>query len=175
METFSIHIVKYGNILYFHAMVIVETLTGHKHQVEIALVDQIDYKKITKARYFFNWKTEKQFEVYKLYIIGSSDILGLISSERIPNEWRIHIRLLTVSVENQGKKKIYDKIAGNLIAHAAKIAVASYAELACVSLRPKTEIAKHYMDTYNMIATGLTLSIEVPEIVNLINRFDHDE
>jgi hypothetical protein len=155
-------------------MVIVETSTGNSHQVEIKLVDDADYQVITKARYFFNWKTEKHFEVYKLCIFGSSEILGLISLERIPSEWRMHIRLLTVSIENQGRNKIFNKIAGNLIAHAAKIAVASYAELACVSLRPKTEIAKHYIDTYNMTVTGLTLSIEVPEIIHLINRFDHE-
>uniref|UniRef100_UPI00404AC0D1 N-acetyltransferase n=1 Tax=Flavobacterium sp. TaxID=239 RepID=UPI00404AC0D1 len=155
-------------------MVIVETLTGKKHQVKIYLVDSIDYKSLHKERYFFDWNEEKHFEVYKLCIVGSSEILGLISLERIPNEWRVHIRLLTVSIENQGNNKTYDKIAGNLIAHAAKIAVAAYAELACVSLRPKTEIAKHYIDKYNMIATGLTLSIEVPEMLNLINLYDHE-
>ena len=155
-------------------MVIVKTSTGNSHQVDIKLVDAADYQKLTKARYFFNWKTEKQFEVYKLCIIGSNDILGLISLERIPDEWRIHIRLLTVSVENQGKHKNFDNIAGNLIAHAAKIAVASYAELACVSLRPKTEIAKHYIQTYHMTVTGFTLSIEVPEIIHLIHQFDHE-
>jgi hypothetical protein len=155
-------------------MIIVETSTGNKHLVKISLVDSVDYKALNKERYFFDWKEEQNFEVYKLCVVGSSEILGLISLERIPNEWRVHIRLLTVSFENQGKKKIYDNIAGNLIAHAAKIAVADYAELACVSLRPKTEIAKHYIDKYNMISTGLTLSIEVPEILNLINLYDHD-
>lgn len=155
-------------------MVIIQTSTGKSHHVEIALVDTKDYQTLTKKRYFFDWKEEKLFEVYKLYIVGSNEILGLISLQRMPSEWRIHIRLLTVSIENQGKKKLYKNIAGNLIAHAAKIAILDYAELACVSLRPKTEIAKHYIDTYNMKITGLTLSIEVPEILNLINRFDYD-
>jgi len=155
-------------------MIIVETSTGIEHRVKISLVDSVDYKALSKERYFFDWKEEQNFEVYKLCIVGSSEILGLISLERIPSEWRVHIRLLTVSFEMQGKKKIYDNIAGNLIAHSAKIAVADYAELACVSLRPKTEIAKHYIDKYNMISKGLTLSIEVPEILNLINQFDHD-
>ncbi|WP_430412982.1 N-acetyltransferase [Kordia sp.] len=155
-------------------MIIIEKATGNSHQVEIVSVETGDYKFLTKKRYFFNWKEEKNFEVYKLRIINSTDILGLISLDRIPNEWRIHIRLLTVSIENQGKNKVYNTIAGNLIAHAAKIAVLEYAELACVSLRPKTEIAKHYIEAYHMTVTGLTLSIEVPEILNLINRFDHD-
>jgi len=43
--------------------------------------------------------------------------------------------LITVSKENKGKKK-FDKIAGNLIIHAAKITVQEYAHMACVSLRP---------------------------------------
>ncbi|WP_298514815.1 N-acetyltransferase [uncultured Kordia sp.] len=155
-------------------MVIVKTSTGEKHHIVITPVNTNDYKTITKKRYFFDWKKENIFEVYKLHLINSNDILGLISLQRIPTEWRVHVRLLTVSVENQGKHKEFANIAGNLLAHAAKIAISEYAELACVSLRPKTEIAKHYMEKYHMIATGLTLSIEVPEILNLINRFDHD-
>jgi hypothetical protein len=155
-------------------MIIVETATGNSHQVKIVSVDSIDYQTLTKKRYFFNWKEEKNFEVYKLCTLTSNDILGLISLERIPNEWRVHTRLLTVSVENQGKHKTFENIAGNLITHAAKIAILEYAELACVSLRPKTEIVKHYIDKYNMTATGFTLSIEMPEILQLINRFDHD-
>ncbi len=106
--------------------------------------------------------------------MGSSESLGLISLERIPSEWRVHIRLLTVSKENQGKGKKYDKIAGNLIAHAAKLAVADYAELACASLRQKSQIAQYYIDNYKMNSTGSTLNIETPEILNLMNIYDHD-
>lgn len=80
-----------------------------------------------------------------------------------------------MSSENKGKGKIFDRIAGNLIAHVAKIAVAEYGELACVSLRPKSLIAQHYIDKYNMNVTGMTFSLEVPEIINLINQYDHDE
>ncbi|MEM6687365.1 MAG: N-acetyltransferase, partial [Bacteroidota bacterium] len=102
------------------------------------------------------------------------EILGLISLQRIPQEWRVHIRLLTVSFENKGKNKKYRNIAGNLITFAAQIAIFDYGELACVSLRPKTEIAQHYINTYNFMASGVTLSIEIPEILNLIETFDHD-
>lgn len=155
-------------------MHIVEISTGSKHQVEIAPVEDVDFKALKKVRYFFDWGVERKFEIYKLRIVGSSDILGLISLERIPEEWRVHIRLLTVSGENRGKGKNYDRIAGNLIAYAAKLAVSDYGELACVSLRPKSQIAQHYIAKYNMMLTGITLSIEVPEILNLINRYDHD-
>lgn len=155
-------------------MNIVDISSGKKLRIEITLVKDTDFKNISKKRYFFDWRIEQKYEIYKLCILGSSEILGLISFERIPSEWRVHIRLLTVSFENQGKDKKYDKIAGNLIAFVAKIAVMEYAELGCVSLRPKSQIAQYYIMKYKMISTGLTLSIEVPEILNLINLYDHD-
>lgn len=155
-------------------MNIVEVLTGTLCPIEVLRVTNTDYTSISKARYFFDWKEEKKEEVYKLVLKGEKDILGLVSIERIPAEWRIHIRLLTVSAENKGKEKQFDKITGNLIAYVAKIALADFGQMACVSLRPKSSITKHYMAKYNMNITGMTLSLEVPEIVNLINEYDHD-
>ena len=156
-------------------MRIVDTSTGKEYPVEILPVESEDFKSLGKVRCFFDWRVERNQEVYKLQMTGSSDILGLVSLERIPNEWRIHIRLLTVSKENKGNGKKYDKIAGNLLAHVAKIAVLQFGELACVSLKPKSQIAQHYIDKYNMNVTGMTLSIEVPEILDLINLYDHDK
>jgi hypothetical protein len=156
-------------------MNIVEVLTGKIYAIEVLPVESADYKLLPKARYSFDWKEEKTQEVYKLVIKGQNEILGLVSIERIPSEWRIHIRLLTVSLENKGEEKVFEKIAGNLIAFVAKIAVTDYGELACVSLRPKSSIAQHYITKYNMNITGLTLSLEVPEIIDLINQYDHDE
>ena len=153
-------------------MKILDTSNKKKYDVEVLLVEQDDYNNISRERYFFNWKEELTEEVYKLRIIGSNNILGLVSIERIPQEWRIHIRLLTVSKENKGKNKKYDNITGNLIAHVAKIAIREFGELACVSLKPKSQIAQHYIEQYHMNVTGVTLSIEVPEIIALINKYD---
>jgi hypothetical protein len=155
-------------------MKITDTSTGEKHSVDILPVEIDEFKTLRKDRYFFDWRIEKNQEVYKLLIKGSSDILGLVSIERVPQEWRIHNRLLTVSKENKGNEKKYDKIAGNLIAFVAKIAIREFGELACVSLRPKSQIAQHYIDKYNMNITGMTLSIEVPEIIDVINLYDNE-
>ena len=155
-------------------MKIIDTATGEKLSVDIKPVEINDFKTLTKKRYFFDWKIESNQEIYKLQLKGSSDILGLVSIEKIPEEWRIHIRLLSVSIENKGFKKKYDRIAGNLIAYIAKIAVREFGDLACVSLRPKRQIAQHYINKYNMNITGMTLSIEVPEILDLINIYDKD-
>ena len=155
-------------------MIIIDTETGQSHQVEIEAVESGDFKKIIKRRYFFDWKEENNQELYKLRIVETSDLLGLVSCERIPEEWRIHIRLLTVSHENKGSDKKYENIAGDMITFISKIAVREYAELACVSLKPKGVIAQHYIDKYGMNITGMTLSIEITEILNLINTYDHD-
>jgi signal-transduction protein with cAMP-binding, CBS, and nucleotidyltransferase domain len=155
-------------------MIFVEVLTGKSYQIEVLPVENSDFKSLTQSRYAFDWTKEKKEEVYKLVLQGQKDILGLISIERIPSEWRIHIRLLTVSIENKGKGKTLENIAGNLIAYIAKIAVADFGEMACISLRPKSAIAQHYVDKYEMKVTGMTLSLEAPEIMNLINQYDHD-
>jgi hypothetical protein len=154
-------------------MNVVELSSGKKCEIEIKPVEKADYTSLIKGRFFFDWEIEREYEVYKLQIIGAQEILGLISLERIPEEWRVHIRLLSVSKENMGKSKKYDKIVGNLITYAAKIAVIEYAEFACVSLRPKSQIARHYIEKYNFNPTGMTLSIEVPEILDLIKLYDH--
>ncbi len=156
-------------------MNIVEVSTGESYPIEVLSVERTDYKSLSKARYSFDWKEEKEQEVYKLVMKGQREIPGLVSIERIPSEWRIHIRLLTVSVENRGERKVFEKIAGNLIAFVSKMAVTDFGELACVSLRPKSSIARHYITKYKMHVTGLSLSLEVPEIIDLINQYDYDE
>ncbi len=155
-------------------MIVIATKTNKELKIEIKPIEKDDYRLVTKKRYFFDWKKEEKQEVYKLTLEGNKDILGLISIERIPDEWRIHIRLLTVSKENKGQNKNYENIAGNLITHVSKIALREYAELACVSLKPKSSIAQHYIEKYDMNITGATLSIELPEIINLIKKYDHE-
>ena len=52
------------------------------------------------------------------------------------------------------------------------MAFKEFAELACFSLQLKGAIAKHYIDKYGMNVTGSTLSLELVEIMNLIQRYD---
>lgn len=156
-------------------MYVFDTSSGKRFKVEILPLESVDFKSIKKKRYFFDWKLELGYEIYKLKIKSSNDIIGLISIERIPEEWRIHVRLLTVSIENKGVNKRFDKIVGNLLAFVAAIAVKEYGFLACVSLKPKTKIAMHYINKYNMNITGMTLSLEVPEILNLVKDYTDEK
>ncbi|GHB33238.1 N-acetyltransferase [Mongoliitalea lutea] len=156
-------------------MVVVEVSTGKRLKALVLPVEANDFKSLNKSMYFFNWKEERGYEIYKLIIVGQLEILGLISFEKIPFEWRYHIRLLSASKKNVGKQKQYDYVIGNLLAHVGKIAVADFGEMACISLKPKTAIIDHYRKKYKMQVTGSTLSLEVPELINLINEYDHDE
>lgn len=153
-------------------MTIVNVRSGEFHEIDITPIESIDFKSITKKKHFFNWKIEKENEILKLTIKEKSEILGLISYEFIPEEWRIHIRLLSVSLENKGKSKMYDRIVGNLLTHVGKLAIKEYGELACVSLKPKGAIAQHYINEYGMNITGATLSLELVEILTLIEKYD---
>lgn len=154
---------------------VIEIATGQSYLVEIVSIEKDDFKHLSANRYFFDWSEEASFEIFKLTIKGKDDILGLISFETITKEMRIHIRLLTASLENVGKDKKYDRIIGNLLTHVAKLAVRDFGEWACISLRPKTEIAMHYIEKYKMTITGMTLSLEIPEIFELIELYDHDK
>lgn len=156
-------------------MVVVDTLSGESKKISILPVEQVDYKQITKAKFWFNWKEEKNFEVYKLVLDKSEEILGLVSLEVFPDESRIEIRLLANSKDNRGKNKVYTNIAANLIAFACMKSIKFFGEHACISLVPKTNLIQHYMDEYCMLRAGKSLYLDGPELTDLIIKYDRDE
>lgn len=145
--------------------------TREKVPVEILPVENSDYKILKREKYYFDWIKEKRYNTFKLQIKETREILGVISYEEISNEWRHHIRLLSTSKENVGKFKKYEDIAGQLISFVGEDAILKYGELACISLRPKTRLAKHYIQKYNMTLTGMTISIMMPEIISLVKKY----
>lgn len=147
--------------------------TGEKTKIKILKVEQGDYKNIGKARFWFDWETERRFDVYKLCLKNSNDILGLISLEVIPNESRIGIRLLAVSKENRGSKKVYGRIVGNLLAFAGIQAIKLFADMACISLVPKTELIEHYMTKFSMLQAGRSLFLDGKGLQQLVITYDH--
>lgn len=151
-------------------MAIFERANGKEYKVKIEALADRDYGKITKSRYFFDWKTEKENSVFKITLVGSDEILGLVSLIE-HNDKRIQINLLAVSKENRGKKKIYDGIAGNLIAWACREAVKQFGEDACVSLIPKTKLAKHYMKEYGMMEAGESLFLSDEPLLIILEKY----
>jgi N-acetylglutamate synthase-like GNAT family acetyltransferase len=149
-------------------------LPDKKRPVSIDTVVDSDYNLITKKKYAFNWKLEKEKTVYKLKIKGQPDILGLISIEYFTKEERIEIRLLAVSKENEGKGKTIDRIAGNLIAYAARLAIQAYGVNAAISLVPKTKLAQHYIKKYGFEPAGLSLFMDGKNLLALLKEYDYD-
>lgn len=140
--------------------------------VAITEVDEADFKLLTKKRYSFNWKHLKEEEgLYKLQITGEDNILGVIYLTDAPDEKRIEIKLLACSIENQGRNKIYEGIAGCLIAYACQLAKIKYGYLACVSLVPKTSLKAHYISKYDMIDAGWQLYLEGEQLNNIIVKY----
>jgi len=61
-------------------MYITRQVTNEHLPVHVLPVDDIDFKRITVKRYSFSWKKLKaECLIYKLTLIDSDDILGLIA------------------------------------------------------------------------------------------------
>ncbi len=163
-----------GKLFVYLTMKIIESKTRIGRKIEIIPVKDDDYSKITEDRYWFKWKEEKGYSVFKLQIKGTDDILGLISLNIIPQESRVEIRLLAVSKENRGSEKIFEEIAGNLIAFASIQAIRQFGEMACISLIPKTELIAHYKQEYGMLEAGKSLFLDGKELITLISKYDYD-
>jgi hypothetical protein len=154
-------------------MYITEAHSSSAIPVIVQTAEPEDFKRITKARFFFRWSELKtEAEIYKLTFPENSDILGLIALIDQPSEYRIEIKLLSASKENVGRSKKYKRIAGCLIAFAAKEAFQKYGYLACVSLKPKTEIRQHYINRYGMKPGGQQVYLDGQELFDLINKYD---
>ena len=153
-------------------MVIVEVATGIKKSIIIRKAEEEDIKLLVKKRFSFIWKTFKSSTtIYQLQIEGEDGILGAMGLIDWPGEKRIEIKLLASSVENIGKQKFYDGIAGCLIAFACRLAVSKYGPEACVSLVPKTELIEHYMRKYYMEHAGWQLYLEGNKLNKLLKEY----
>jgi hypothetical protein len=153
-------------------MEIFEVKTGLRKPVVIQLVEEKDFKILTKRRYSFHWKVLKDVaDIYKLQIEKEKDILGVMGLIDVPEENRIEIRLLASSRENQGRKKVYDRVAGCMIAFACYLAAKKYDDGAGVSLLPKTNLIRHYMQKYQMADGGRQLLLEKEALDNILKEY----
>jgi hypothetical protein len=125
---------------------ILNTISGDSFQTEISKFTFTDCKQVLKKNgWNFSWKTELESdinEVYKLTIIGNVNIIqGLISIRRERDH--IFMNLLENAPFNLGKNKLYEGVAGNLVAYACKISFQLGFE-GFVSFTAKTKLIKHY-------------------------------
>jgi hypothetical protein len=153
-------------------MYIIEVCSGVHKEAIIKAVKSSDLTLLTKKRYSFNWHSlKKSATIYKLTIAGEKDILGVMALIDYPIENRIEIKLLASSIENRGRNKKYDRIAGCMIAFACDLSAKKYFINACVSLVPKTALLNHYKEKYYMIWAGRQLYLDGYALQKLVNEY----
>lgn len=149
-------------------MFVVEAKTGKRAKVRISSIKSSELRKLKDFE--FDWSKEKEYLTYKLSLVSSGEILGLLSIDKIVDELRIEIRLLEITAKNVGKNKTYDRIAGILIAFACKESFRN-GFFGFVSLIPKTRLIKHYEEKYGFQQFGKHLAIELEASELLMNRY----
>ena len=128
---------------------ILNTISGDSFQTEISRFTFIDCKQVLKKNgWNFNWKSEldnEVNEVFKLTIVGNTNIIqGLLSIRRESDH--IFMNLLENAPFNLGKNKLYEGVAGNLVAYACKLSFQLGFE-GFVSFTAKTKLIKHYEES----------------------------
>ena len=152
-------------------MKLIELEKRLEFKAEILKVEDEDYPLINKSGQFeFDWAKEKEHHVFKIVKKDDDEILGLLSVIIYSKEWRVHINLLENSNQNKGKGKKIDKIAGCLLAFAARLAFQK-GYLGFVSLIPKTELIDLYIKKYGFSVLGNQLAIEKQASIDLIEKY----
>lgn len=125
---------------------ILNTISGDSFQTEVATLKKSDLKHILKKKdWNFDWKLEFNDltkEVYKLSIVNNSDIIQGLLSITIESD-HIYMNLLESSPFNIGKDKLYEGVAGNLVAYACKVSFQKGYD-GFVAFTAKSNLIKHY-------------------------------
>ncbi len=125
------------------------TISGDSFPTEIARFKIKDSKQTTKKnRWNFDWKSELNNdlnEVYKLTIVHNTDIIqGLLSVRKEADH--IFMNLLENAPFNIGNNKLYEGVAGNLVAYACRLSF-QYGFEGFVAFTAKTKLIEHYEKT----------------------------
>jgi len=137
------------------------TVSGDSFPTEVSRLTKTDLKQITKKNgWAFNWKKElddNTREVYKLTISNNPNIIqGILSFTIEPNH--IYMDLLESAPFNRGRNKLYEGVAGNLVAYACKVSF-QHGFDGYISFTAKTKLIDHYIKTLDAYRFGGHLMI----------------
>ena len=131
-------------------------VSGDSFDTEVLFLTKTDLKQITKKNgWNFAWRSElanSSREVYKLTIANNPTIIqGLLSISIEPDH--VYMHLLENAPFNIGKNKMYEGVAGNLVAHACKISFQRGFD-GFVGFTSKTRLIEHYQKTLGAYTLG---------------------
>jgi hypothetical protein len=122
--------------------------TGEVFNTTIIRLIKSDNRQIKKADWVFDWQNElkdTQKEVYKLTTANNPSIIhGLISLT--DKQDHIFMDLIESNKFNKGKGKLYNGVAGNLVAFSCKLSF-EHNYGGYVSFIAKTQLIDHYKKT----------------------------
>ena len=137
------------------------TISGDSFPTDVSRLIKTDLRQITKKNgWVFNWKTElddNTKEVYKLTINNNPNIIQGILSITIETD-HVYMDLLESAAFNKGKNKLYEGVAGNLVAYACKKSFQNGFD-GYLSFTAKTKLINHYIKTLNAFHFGGHLMI----------------
>ena len=132
------------------------TISGDSFSTEVSMVSKIDIKQISKKNgWTFNWKSEFDNivkEVYKLTIRDNPNIIQGMISLTIETD-HVFMNLVESAPFNLGKNKLYEGVAGNLVAYACKVSFQKGFE-GFVAFDAKTKLIQHYEKTLGAYTLG---------------------
>ena len=122
----------------------------------------------------FDWSQMLDYDIFAIRIENDNKIQGLMALKNVPDELRVEIVLLESSKENIGENKVYERVAGCLIAFACRYSfLKGYRGF--VSLIPKTRLIEHYIEAYGFEQFGRQLATETQNSQQLIKMYISDE
>lgn len=153
---------------------ILNTISGDSFQTEVSRLTSLDLKTVIKKNgWNFDWKIEFndiQKEVYKLTIVNNSKIIQGLLSITIEQD-HIYINLLESSPFNIGKNKLYEGVAGNLVAFACKVSFQKGYD-GFVAFNAKTNLIKHYEENLGAYHfKGQSMIIETEAATKLVRKY----
>lgn len=135
---------------------ILNTISGDSFATEVLRLTKADLKQTTKKNgWNFNWKAEllnNTREVFKLTISNNPNIIQGMVSLTIESD-HVYMHLLESAPFNIGQNKLYEGVAGNLVAHACKVSFQQGFE-GFVGFTSKTRLIGHYEKTLGAYTLG---------------------
>jgi len=132
------------------------TISGDSFATEVLRLSKTDLKQIAKKTgWNFDWKAELTSnvkEVFKLTVLNNPNIIqGLLSLSIEPDH--VYMHLLENAPFNIGQTKLYEGVAGNLVAHACKVSFQQGFD-GFVGFTAKTKLIDHYQKTLGAYTLG---------------------
>ncbi len=150
------------------------TISGDSFATDILRLTINDIKQVTKKNgWSFNWKSEladDKKEVFKLTIPNNPNIIQGLLSLSIETD-HVYMHLLENAPFNIGQSKLYEGVAGNLVAHACKVSF-QYGFEGFVGFTAKTKLIEHYQKTLGAyLLSGQRMIIPTRSAILLIEKY----